>query len=475
MVEFETININELKPAEYNPRYMPEEEMSKLRNNLETFGLVDPIIIDLTDENTVIGGHQRLEVLKEIDDEQNLKLLRLGDVGLIFRETDLKIKDKNDQKALNLSLNKISGEWDYSKLDDLLLELNEDNYQIELTGFGQDDLLEINEIDFSVDEEELFQQSPNNSQIYDDQDPGALQKYFLVPPFSVISAGKGDYQSRNKEWLQKTGNLSLSRNTSETGTLNGAEASVMTAINEGTSNFSPFLAEILCKWFTPRNPCWIDPFGGEQTKGVVAGELGIPYHAVEIREEQVLINKKATKKYKDVHYYCGDSKDIQKIVPTNEQYNFCLTSPPYYDLELYSKGMTDSISYEEFMEQYKYIFSEVYSLLQENSFLVLKLGEVRDKRGDYYGFISDNIKIMREIGFNYYNEIILQNAVGTAALRAPRAMRTRKTVHIHQNILVFYKGTPQSLKKEMGNGGMYPIIYEDYSTRKKLEKNREEQ
>ena len=107
MVEFEKININQIKPAEYNPRIMKPSEALKLKNNLETFGLVDPIIIDLTDNNTVIGGHQRLEALKEIDDDMNLKLLRLGDIGLIFRETELHIKDKNDQKALNLSLNKI--------------------------------------------------------------------------------------------------------------------------------------------------------------------------------------------------------------------------------------------------------------------------------------------------------------------------------------------------------------------------------
>lgn len=149
MIEFEKININQIKPAEYNPRIMKPSESLKLKNNLETFGLVDPIIIDLTDDNTVIGGHQRLEALKEIDDNMDLKLLRMGDIGLIFRETELKIKDKNDQKALNLSLNKIQGEWDYGKLDDILLELNEDNYQIELTGFDEEDIT-LN--DFDLDE-----------------------------------------------------------------------------------------------------------------------------------------------------------------------------------------------------------------------------------------------------------------------------------------------------------------------------------
>lgn len=146
-MEFETININELKPAEYNPRIMLPEQQEKLENNLKTFGLVDPIIIDLTDDNTVIGGHQRLEALKNINDEQKLHLLKLGDIGLVFKEIDFKIKDKNDQKALNLSLNKIQGDWDYAKRDELLIELSEENYNLELTGF------ELDEIDFDeVDE-----------------------------------------------------------------------------------------------------------------------------------------------------------------------------------------------------------------------------------------------------------------------------------------------------------------------------------
>ena len=144
-MEFETININELKPAEYNPRIMPPEEQNKLENNLKTFGLVDPIIIDLTDNNTVIGGHQRLEVLKNINDEQELHLLKMGDIGLVFKELDFKIKDKNDQKALNLSLNKIQGDWDYGLLDDLLIELGEAHYDIELTGFDELELTSFDE------------------------------------------------------------------------------------------------------------------------------------------------------------------------------------------------------------------------------------------------------------------------------------------------------------------------------------------
>ena len=162
MVEFEKININQIKPAEYNPRIMKPSEALKLKNNLETFGLVDPIIVDLTDNNTVIGGHQRLEALKEIDEDMDLKLLRLGDIGLIFRETELHIKDKNDQKALNLSLNKIQGEWDWGKVDEVLLDLNDDGYQIELTGFDDSEIeLEYDEFD------DLF---PDGNELPSDQE-----------------------------------------------------------------------------------------------------------------------------------------------------------------------------------------------------------------------------------------------------------------------------------------------------------------
>ena len=116
---------------------------------------MDPIIIDLTDNNTVIGGHQRLEALKNINNEQELHLLKMGDIGLVFKELDFKIKDKNDQKALNLSLNKIQGEWDYGKLDDLLIQLNEDNYNLDLTGFSDELILEPYDENYLENEQKI--------------------------------------------------------------------------------------------------------------------------------------------------------------------------------------------------------------------------------------------------------------------------------------------------------------------------------
>lgn len=158
MTEIKTlkINIQDIKPAPYNPRVMSKQEQQKLKQGLQTFGLVDPIIIDLTDENTVIGGHQRLEVLREIDDNQTLTLIPLGDIGLVIRETELTIKDKTQQKALNLALNKINGDWDYSKLDEVLEELVDTHLDMDLTGFEDYEITEylLDSYDTDILEEE---------------------------------------------------------------------------------------------------------------------------------------------------------------------------------------------------------------------------------------------------------------------------------------------------------------------------------
>ena len=102
-MNIQKISIEKLKPAEYNPRkdLKPEdEEYQKIKNSLVEFGYVAPVIINA--DMTVIGGHQRIKVLKELEYEEIQCIV-----------VDL---DKNKEKALNLALNKISGEWEIDKL-----------------------------------------------------------------------------------------------------------------------------------------------------------------------------------------------------------------------------------------------------------------------------------------------------------------------------------------------------------------------
>ena len=175
--EITKIKLTDIKPASYNPRYINDDEKKKLKNSLETFGLVDPIIVNLKN-NHIIGGHQRYDVLLDMVlestnlAEKEYNMLKLGDVGLIFDE-DLVIKNDDYEKALNIALNKISGEWDYSKLSNVLEDLKLNHFNIELTGFDGFELMEndfLNDINF--DDMDLSDDDLSEDNVDDEGDVG---------------------------------------------------------------------------------------------------------------------------------------------------------------------------------------------------------------------------------------------------------------------------------------------------------------
>ena len=148
-MEIKELPLKELKPAAYNPRKKlkkGDKEYEKIKQSLLKFGYVDPIIVN--EDLTVIGGHQRLTVLKDLDYETAKCVI-----------VDL---PKEDEKALNIALNKITGQWDEALLVDLLLDLQESDFNLDLTGFEPpeiDDILsnvhdkELSEDEFDVEEE----------------------------------------------------------------------------------------------------------------------------------------------------------------------------------------------------------------------------------------------------------------------------------------------------------------------------------
>ena len=148
-MEFKKLKIADLVPASYNPRKAlkpGDAEYEKIKNSITEFGYVDPVIVN--DDMTVIGGHQRLTVLKDLGfDEIDCVVISI---------------DKTKEKALNIALNKITGEWNKELLADLIKDLQEADFDVAFTGFDPPEVEQlfnsvhdkkITEDDFDVDDE----------------------------------------------------------------------------------------------------------------------------------------------------------------------------------------------------------------------------------------------------------------------------------------------------------------------------------
>ena len=157
-INIQVVDINKLNPAKYNPRVdlkPGDPEYEKLKRSIKEFGYVEPIVWNSRTGN-VVGGHQRLKILK---DEGQTKI-KVSVVDL----------SDSQEKALNIALNKISGDWDQEKLNQIFKDLQEDiDIDVELTGFEIEeindimanfDTIEVIEDDFDLEEELEKEEEP---------------------------------------------------------------------------------------------------------------------------------------------------------------------------------------------------------------------------------------------------------------------------------------------------------------------------
>ena len=149
-MQIEKLKIEQLIPSDYNPRkdLKPgDPEYDKLKRSIEQFGYVEPVIWNKV-TGRVVGGHQRLKVLV--------------DMGITEVECVVVELTETKEKALNVALNKISGDWDKDKLALLIADLQGSDFDVSLTGFDPselDDLFKssikdgLHDDNFDVDEE----------------------------------------------------------------------------------------------------------------------------------------------------------------------------------------------------------------------------------------------------------------------------------------------------------------------------------
>ena len=129
-MEFKKVKIAELIPATYNPRKAlkpSDKEYQKIKSSISEFGYVEPVIVN--SDMTIIGGHQRVTVLKDLGyDEIDCIVINI---------------DKTREKALNIALNKITGEWNKELLADLIQELQTSDFDVQFTGFDPPEIEQL--------------------------------------------------------------------------------------------------------------------------------------------------------------------------------------------------------------------------------------------------------------------------------------------------------------------------------------------
>jgi DNA modification methylase len=144
-MKIQKVKVSEINPATYNPRkdLRPgDSDYEKLKESMDTFGYVELLVWNPRTK-TLISGHQRLKIL-----------IAQGVTEVEVSVVDLSL---DMEKALNLALNKISGDWDEKKLSELLIEIQKiPDFDMGLTGFEPAEISELLDEFSTLQEEDDF-------------------------------------------------------------------------------------------------------------------------------------------------------------------------------------------------------------------------------------------------------------------------------------------------------------------------------
>lgn len=308
--------------------------------------------------------------------------------------------------------------------------------------------------------------------------PVSLRDRFGVPPFSILDRRIGEWQERRRRWLgwgieseigrgENLLNMSDAVREGYQKSMGfyqpGAGAGVIAREGggwTGTSVFDPVLCELAYRWYTAPGNLILDPFAGGSVRGVVAGLLERRYMGIDLRGEQIAANREqASKIFGEERsawmprWATGDSRELAAKLPA-QSVDFIFSCPPYADLEVYSDDPADisTLPWEEFCEAHAEIILESCRALRQDRFAAWVTSDVRDKRGIYRGLGVETIRAFEEAGLRFYNEGIVLDPVGSAAVRAGRIFNGgRKLTRMHQYFYVFVKGDPKKATQQLGD------------------------
>ena len=211
-------------------------------------------------------------------------------------------------------------------------------------------------------------------------------------------------------------------------------------VENQSSIFNPHLAQMILSAYCPVNAKIYDAFGGGGTRGFIASAMGYDYTGIELRQNEVdRILEQQHELNQRFNIICADSREYEI---EDSIYDFSYSCPPYYDLEIYSDlegDISNAQTYDDFLAMLKESLLITYKGLKKDSLCVWVVGNFRDKNKNLVHFNGDVVRLGKEIGFNLHDELIFWGASGSAVLRSGNFVANRRSVRVHEQIIIFKK------------------------------------
>ena len=512
------MNLSDLTPDPNNANKGTERGNSALEASLQQYGAGRSILLDRND--TIIAGNKTAEMAGQLG-MMNVKVVETtGDELVAVKRTDLDLETDASAREMAYADNRVgelSLDWDADAL------LNDTENGIDIGKFWSErelDILFERAVDSEADAEKIthvklserFLVPPFSvldarqgywqdrkrawaslgiqselgrgdtllapgENVYNGNSewagkrggkrrPNATPGGSLLPSATLGKDGKtqrGDGRGREMTASYKAqGRLEALQ---KTGSSYNTEGNI--SEQTGTSIFDPVLCELMYRWFCPPNGRVLDPFAGGSVRGIVAAKLGRQYVGIDLSERQIEANRAQAgnicKSSDPVPLWVtGDSRTQS---PGQGKFDFLFTCPPYVDLEVYSDDEADlsTMPYSEFLSGLSEAIAAGSKRLKNDRFAAIVVGDVRNKKGDYYNFVGDTKQMFLDAGMRLYNDAVLVTAVGSLPLRVGRQFEAgRKLGKTHQNVLVFIKGDAKKATAATGEVDIADDVLENY-------------
>jgi len=183
------------------------------------------------------------------------------------------------------------------------------------------------------------------------------------------------------------------------------------------SRFPYNVGELFVRLYTNEDEIVLDPFAGHNSRMELCYKLNRHYVGWDISEKFMECNEKILKILNSQQKICGteiyvdlitgDSKDMDY----KDMFDFCMTSPPYWDTEQYGDEpgqLPLCESYEAFLKDYYVIIQNCYRALKKNKFICWVVGDFR-RKGNFVMFHSDTARLFKKAGFKLWDIVIMNN------------------------------------------------------------------